>query len=187
MRLLRVLLITVFALSSIGLAQAKVLVDMSSDFKNWRDESSNPGFNAEFKMSKEKKYGIISLAPDHKFGKVMSPEEGVTVNIDENTKIFIKLKEDIEDGSVTVNLMTAAEPYDAHKIIGSVDKKGVYFAKIAEKTPWSGKHSFWVEVWLGGENNPKARLSGLKITDGKKTVKKKMRKVKKRSAVKKSK
>ncbi|MBN1595273.1 hypothetical protein JW933_05025, partial [candidate division FCPU426 bacterium] len=98
---------------------------------------------------------------------------------------YVKLQNDINDGSITINLMTAAEPYDAHKIIAAVDKKGVYSAKIAEKTPWTGKHSFWVEVWLGGENEPVAKISGIKITDGKKTVNTKV--IKTRKIIKKAK
>jgi hypothetical protein len=177
MKIFKTFLLFAFLVVPFTSAHAKVLIDMS-DFKNWRDADSNPGFNAQVTVDKENNYSIIALTGDKKFGKVMSSQKGLTVKIEEKTKFYIKLKEDIQDGSITVNLMTAGEPYDAHKLIAAKDKRGVYSARIADKTPWFGEYTFWIEIWLGGDNDPEAVISSIKITDGKKTIAK--TKVKKR-------
>jgi hypothetical protein len=171
MKILRILAAMVFTLSLICSAHAKII--FKDKFEDWRDEDSNPGFNGEFKLDKENMVGIIKVAPEKQFGKVMSDEEGITTKIGEKTKLYFKLLEDIDGGDITVNLMTAGEPYDSHEILSKLKKKGIYRVVLSEKVPWTGEHKFWVEIWIGGESGKtKAKFAPIKISDGKKAAKK---------------
>ncbi len=188
MKFLKVFLTAVFALGIVASVQGKNLY--KDDFSDWRDESTNPGFKAKFELDEKNEIGIITAIPEKKIGKVMSSEAGITINIEENTELSLKLLDDISQGSITVKLMTAGDPYDSHKLIAEASDKGVYTAKLAEKTPWPGQeeHTFWIEIWIGGEENPVAKISDVCITDGKKIVAKekgRKSKIKKKSRIKK--
>ncbi len=160
MKRLKVLLAGMMILSLAGAVQAKVL--FQEDFNNWRDEGTNPGFNA----SKEVDKGVLTIKTnaENNFGKVMSAESGIELNIDEKTTISFKLLADIPKGDIKINLMTNGEPYDSHEILKAY-KAGEYTTVISSKTPWSGKHSFWVEIWLEGFDRV-AKITDFKVTDG---------------------
>jgi hypothetical protein len=145
-----------------GAVQAKVL--FQDDFSNWRDETTNPGFNATKELDKEKGVLTLKTNTENNFGKIMSAENGITLNIDENTTFSFKLLSDIPKGDLKINLMTSVEPYDSHEII-QIDKAKEYSISIASKTPWSGKHSFWIEMWVEGFDRT-AKITDLKFTDG---------------------
>jgi hypothetical protein len=142
--------------------QAKVL--FQEDFNNWRDETTNPGFNANKELEKEKGILTIKTNTENNFGKIMSAENGITLNIDENTTLSFKLLNDIPKGDLKINLMTSVEPYDSHEVI-RVDHAKEYTVQIAGKTPWNGKHSFWIEMWIEGFDRT-AKITDLKFTDG---------------------
>jgi hypothetical protein len=142
--------------------QAKVLYQ--EDFNNWRDETTNPGFNATKELEKEKGVLTLKTNTENNFGKIMSAENGITLNVDENTTLSFKLLGDIPKGDLKINLMTSSEPYDSHELI-RVDKAKEYTVQIAGKTPWTGKHSFWIEMWIEGFDRS-AKISDLKFTDG---------------------
>lgn len=167
MKVLKLGLTMVLALGLVSSLQAKVLYQ--DDFSNWRDETNNPGFNAKIKADSSSKSAVVTTSPENTYGKVMSPEGGISVDINENTEITFELMGDIPKGDVKFNLMTAADPYDSHEVIPAQSKKGVYKAKLAEKTPWSGNHKFWVELWLEGADRT-AKIANLKITDGQEEV-----------------
>lgn len=173
-RLLAMMVALSFILASSG--HAKIL--WQSDWKNWRDQSSNPGFDANLEVDEQKSVGVVKTDSETSYGKIMSPEAGINQVLDENTTLNLELLEDIPEGDIKVDLMTAAEPYDSHTIIGPIDKKGVYSVKINEKAPWTGNHSFWVAIWLEGFNRT-AKIGKIQITDGKKMVKKRVVKQKK--------
>ncbi|MCD4814480.1 hypothetical protein K8S19_12420 [bacterium] len=181
MKVLKILLVATFAISLSALVQAKVL--WSNDFSGWRDQSTNPGFDANMKVDTEKKIGTITTPEDTSYGKIMSAEEGIEIEVTEDTIFEIDIKEDIPEGALKINLMSNTEPYDTHEIIPATDKKGIQRVKIAEKTPWRGKHGFWISIWLEGFGRT-AMVSDIKITDGKlaekKVVKKKKTAKKKR-------
>jgi hypothetical protein len=150
-------------LGLVGIAQAvQAKILYQEDYSNWRDEGTNPGFNAFKEVDK----GMMTIKTntENNFGKIMSAENGISVNIDENTIISFRLLADIPKGDIKVNLMTNSEPYDSHELFKAY-KAGEYSAKIAGKTPWSGKHSFWIEIWLEGFERV-AKISDLKISDG---------------------
>jgi hypothetical protein len=144
-------------------AQAKVLYQ--DDFSNWRDEKTDPGFNATHEVDKEKGIVTVKTGSDINFGKVMTAEGGITATIDEGTTVSFKLLADIPKGDIKIHLMTAGEPYDSHEAIRAY-KAGEYSATIASKTPWTGKHTFWLEIWLEGFDRI-AKITDVKITDGK--------------------
>lgn len=189
MKAIRITMAILFMAMLAGSAQAKVLWE--NDWKNWRDQDTNPGFDATLEVNEKKNIGIARTDEETSYGKVMSPEEGINITIDKDTTITLELLVDIPEGDIKVNLMTAAEPYDGHTVIDATDKKGIYKAKIAKKTPWTGKHTFWVAIWVEGFDRV-AKIGRIQITDGKKitkrtTTKKKKVVRKKKSSRKKSK
>lgn len=163
MRLIKLALAGVFAIGLAAAAQAKVLY--KEDFSNWRDETTNPGFKATISVDKETNVATIATDAENTFGKVMSPENPISMDITEQTTITYTLNEDIQRGDLKLNLMTAGEPYDSHEVITAQARKGTFKAKIADKVPWTGSKQFWVEIWLEGTDR-KAKISNVKITDG---------------------
>jgi hypothetical protein len=149
-----------------GSSQAMTL--WKNDWKNWRDQASNPGFDATLQIDEQKGIGTAKTDADTSYGKIMSPEAGINILLNENTTLIVELLEDIPEGDIKVDLMTAAEPYDAHTVIGPVDKKGTYKVKITEKAPWTGNHGFWISIWLEGFDRT-AKIGKIQITDGKNT------------------
>jgi hypothetical protein len=147
-----------------GSSQAKVL--WQNDWKNWRDQNTNPGFDASLNVDEKTGVGTVHTDADTSYGKIMSPEPGINLELDANSTLTLELMEDIAEGDIKVDLMTSTEPYDSHTIIGPIDKKGQYVIKITEKTPWNAKHGFWITVWLEGFDRT-AKIGKISITDGK--------------------
>lgn len=170
MKLRYVAVISVLTLFVAGSSQAKVL--WQNDWKNWRDQNTNPGFDATLDVDEQKNIGVAKTDAETSYGKIMSPEAGISMELDASTTLHLELLEDIPEGDIKVDLMTSAEPYDSHTILGPLDKKGTYTVKVTEKTPWTGKHGFWVTIWVEGFDRT-AKIGKIAITDGKQTVKKK--------------
>lgn len=175
--------ISLLSLFVAGSSQAKVL--WQNDWKNWRDQNSNPGFDATLEVDDQKGVGTAKTDAETSYGKIMSPEAGINLELDASTTLHLELLEDIPEGDIKVDLMTSAEPYDSHTVLGPVDKKGTLTVKIAEKTPWTGKHGFWITVWLEGFDRT-AKIGKIAITDGKVSVKNTKGNVKRKKVVKKA-
>jgi len=162
----RILLVIFFMLSASNILIAKTLY--KTDFSNWRSEATDPGFNANLRIEgkKARKIAIINTAAGASYGKVMSEEKAISLQVNQKLELSLELLNNIPKGDIKVNLMTAQEPYDSHEIISAKTKKGIYKVKLYSKVPWSGKHKFWIEIWIEGEKKV-AEIANVKITDGK--------------------
>ena len=181
MRWIKFLSAGILTIGLVATAQAKVLYQ--EDFQDWRDENTNPGFNANFEYDKDDEVAVIKTGSDINFGKVMSAEQGITMEIDEDATLAFKVLEDIPKGNLKVHLMTAGEPYDSHEMI-RVFKKGDYKVKLAEKTPWTGEHTFWLEMWVEGFDRT-VKITDVRFTDGEEEVEKSSSKKTKKSSTRK--
>jgi len=151
----------VFMAICLGLAASAWAVDFySADFSGWRDKSTSPGFNAV--LAKSGKKIKISVPKEVKFGKVMSPEEGISMNVTPNLILQITIDSLDEGSAVSVEATTAAPPYDTHKILNNLTKSGTHNVSLGSAANWSGPKSFWISIWVEGSGKS-ATISQLRI------------------------
>lgn len=118
------------------------------DFKNWRDNSTDPGFNTQVKSSG----GKLVITSDSEYGKSMSKIEPITLNVTKLTEMVVEVDRIDSGATATISLMSAYEPFDTFQIARVQDKGGVYTANVNSITGWAGVNSVWIVVWLEGKD-----------------------------------
>ncbi len=118
------------------------------DFKNWRDNSTDLGFNTQVQVQGRR---LKISTPNVAYGKAMSKADPITINITRKTEIVIKVDRIAPDTIATVYLMHAYEPYNSYRVAKLQGKSGEYKANVHELTGWKGVTSMWIKVWLEGE------------------------------------
>lgn len=117
------------------------------DFSHWRDETTNPGFNA---WLQSRAASLFFETKEASFGKVMSDLTPIRVKITKATQIILRVKQ-ISPGCVgTVRIMNAYEPYDVYQV-ASIRKRGEYLAPLQKISGWEGDTNLWIEIWLEGK------------------------------------
>ncbi len=134
-----------------------------AEFKGWRDNRTNPDFHAL--LERHEKQALISVPGSFEYGKVMTPEKAIAMNITSGLVLQIIIDEISEDGSMDVELMDAHRPYAGYKILNGITQPGIYSVSIMKSTPWKEIKDFWVTLWLGG-SGAEAKVSQLRIGEG---------------------
>lgn len=117
-------------------------------FDHWRDQSTDPGFNTSVQASGS---SLRITALNAAFGHAMSKPDPITINITKKTEMSLMVDR-LDLGAIaTVRLMSAYEPYDSYQVARIQNKLGEYRGSLTELTGWQGLTSFWIEVWVEGD------------------------------------
>jgi hypothetical protein len=119
------------------------------DFRNWRDNASDPGFNTTVRSAKDE---LTVTTLDVDYGKAMSKSDPITINITKQTEVVVNVASLDPGGAATVSLMSAYEPYDAYQVARIEGKPGEYKANVNKLSGWLGVSSVWIVVWSEGKN-----------------------------------
>jgi hypothetical protein len=142
-----------FPLFLLAMAPAAMAADFyTADFQGWRDNRTNPGFNATLTLDGSQ--AKVQVAGTAKFGKVMSPEEPVFMRV--TPTLILQLTVDaLPEGAVlNVSVTNASTPYDDHRVLSSITKPGTYNASIGRTSSWNGMKNFWVTFWVENASSP---------------------------------
>jgi hypothetical protein len=118
------------------------------DFRNWRDNSSDPGFNTTVRAAKDE-LSITTMDVD--YGKAMSKSDPITINVTRQTEVVVDVARIDPGGAATVSLMSAYEPYDTYQVARVEGKPGQYRANVSKLSGWLGVSSVWIVVWTEGK------------------------------------
>lgn len=132
----------------------------SADFKDWRDQRTDSGFNAQ--IDREDGKAKILVPPQYTYGKVMTPQSAISMAVTPSLILQVTVDEISADCALSVEIINAGPPYDGYKLITGVTQPGTYSASIGKVTEWTGDRNFWVAVWLEGSGKS-VLLSKLRI------------------------
>lgn len=157
--ILRILLTITLVLGALSPAFA---VDKfyNADFKGWRDNRTDSGFNA--KLEREGTKARISVSSPYQFGKAMTPAGPISMRFTPTLILQITVAELEEGGILSVEIVNAGPPYDGYKVLTDISQPGTYNTNIGKATEWTGNRNFWIAVWLEGTGK-EAVVSKLRI------------------------
>ncbi|MCK5242171.1 hypothetical protein KAR34_06955 [bacterium] len=138
-----------------------------AEFRGWRDENTSLGFHATIVGKKNE--ALVTVPIEYEFGKVMTKEQGMTMDITPNLSLQITVDAITDESSLEVEIMESQPPYSGHKILKNIKDPGTYTIKLSEKTGWEGMRSFWVAIWLHGAG-AEAKVSKLQVGEGIKMI-----------------
>lgn len=132
----------------------------TADFKEWRDNRTDSGFNGTIEREGEK--ARIEVPAQFQYGKVMTPAAAISMAVTPTLILQLTVDEISPDSALSVEVVNAGPPYDGYKIITGVTQAGTFSASIGKVTGWSGNRNFWIAIWLEGSGKS-ALLSKLRI------------------------
>lgn len=130
------------------------------NFDKWRDNTTDPGFNAWVRVSRGK---LTIFTKKSAYGKAMSNKEPIILSLTPETEMVIRVSRIDHAAIGTVRVINAYEPYDAYQVAG-IREPGAFQVKLREITGWEGDTSLWIEVWLEGRRK-KMTLREIYVTD----------------------
>ncbi len=143
------LVISLLAFQTMAFSEEVSGVLFREDFKNWRDNSTDPGFNTRVR-SAGNKLTISTL--DVEYGKTMSKSEPITINFTKQTEVTVDIERIDAGATATISLMGAYEPYDTFQIARVEGKAGQYKVNVNKLSGWQGVSSIWIVIWMEGKN-----------------------------------
>ncbi|MCK5242172.1 hypothetical protein KAR34_06960 [bacterium] len=120
------------------------------NFKNWRDNLTDPGFNTYVK--KKGKQLIISTK-QAEYGKAMSQFDPITFKITERTDFVVKVSRVKQDTKASLRIMKAYEPFETIEFFKLEGEGGEFKSNLQELTGWEGETDMWLEIWLEGKHS----------------------------------
>ncbi|MBN1595272.1 hypothetical protein JW933_05020 [candidate division FCPU426 bacterium] len=144
--------------------------DFRKGINGWRTEASDMGFGSELDFAG--KYPRLRMVPGKRYCKLMSPADAIKTEITSNTQLEVALG-DMGTSKMKVELMISRDPYTAYTLIPDITKDGIYVMNISEKTEWEGPQEFWIQIWLGSEQDPEtekgAEIKHIRVFDAQKS------------------
>jgi hypothetical protein len=148
----------ILILSAINLYAAEKFYN--ADFKEWRDQRTNSGFNAQ--LDREEGKARIVVPAQFTYGKVMTPQAAISMSVTPSLILQVTVDEISPDSALSVEIINAGPPYDGYKLITGIIQPGTYSASIGKVTEWTGEKNIWVAFWLEGSGKS-ALISKLRI------------------------
>lgn len=118
------------------------------DFSQWRDETSDPGFNSLVSVGTK---GLVVATGQAAFGKTMSSLRPIALHITKDLQLVAEVDRLSPGGKATLRIMNANEPYETFDLV-RIEKPGAYTANLYDLTKWQGDTNLWLELWLEGKN-----------------------------------
>ncbi len=118
------------------------------EFSQWRDETTDPGFNSAVNGGPR---GLMVSTGQADFGKAMSGRQPIALTITRDLQLLAEINRLSPGGKATLRVMNANEPYEAFDV-ARIEKAGEYAANLHELTRWQGDTNLWLELWLEGKN-----------------------------------
>ena len=109
---------------------------------NWRDDGTNPGFNANI-TDLGGPYAIVEEVPGVDWGKVLSPV--LTLSIDDSPTLTAVVQSDAEFSNFVFGIQEEVAPYSYFEL-GRGYEAGIFVYDVQGITGWSGVHTFSVQV-----------------------------------------
>lgn len=132
----------------------------NADFKDWRDQRTDSGFNAQ--VDREEGKARVLVPTQFTYGKVMTPQAAIAMTVTSSLILQVTVDEISADSALSVEIINAGPPYDGYKLIKGITQPGTYSASIGKVTEWTGDRNFWVAMWLEGSGKS-ALVSKLRI------------------------
>jgi|GEM_PF-2363358 len=108
----------------------------------WRDENTDPGFNATIN-DQAGPYAVVQELPGVSWGKVLSPV--ITVNVDDAPTLTAVVQSDPEMSNFLFGIQQEEPPYAFH-LLGRGYDAGIFVYDYKGITGWSGVHAFSIQV-----------------------------------------
>jgi hypothetical protein len=128
----------------------------------WQDETDDNAFNVEIDYSYTTSYAVITRTAESTWGKVLSPQQFVDVDLHP----FIKINIPATSGAVTwkLGIQEKEGSFIHYDIQGSTYATGEFTYDYATITGWSGQHMFSVEIILEGSAGEYIEVDYLSIS-----------------------
>ncbi len=120
--------------------------DFDPAHAGWRDENSNPGFNAVF-TDIGGPYANVQESPGVAWGKVLSPV--LTINVDDSPTLTAVVQSDEILSNFVFGIQQETAPW-AYYELGRGYDAGIFVYDYAAITGWSGNQTF--SIMLGVES-----------------------------------
>lgn len=130
----------------------------------WRDESTDPGFNAYFEYAQNGTSADLIRNTVDAYGKTLSPSQSLDLSV----YPYLELKVDTLTSSTLwgIGIQELEGSYDHWTLATSQSSTGVFYYNIENATGWtSGTHAFSVELLSIGSGNKKVTYDYIQIMD----------------------
>lgn len=118
----------------------------SDDFEpiavGWRDDNTNPGFNATV-ADLSGPYAIVQELPGVDWGKVLSPV--LTMSVDDSPTLTAVVQSDAEMSNFVFAIQEEEGSYRYYEL-GRGYEAGIFVYNVKAITGWSGVHAFSIQV-----------------------------------------
>lgn len=114
----------------------------------WRDETTNPGFNA-YITDAPGPYVMIEEAPGVDFGKVLSPV--LTVDVDQAPTLTVVVIDDADNSNFLIGIQEEEGAYE-YRCLGRGYDGDVFQFNYKEMMQWTGVHSFSIQIGVESED-----------------------------------
>jgi hypothetical protein len=117
----------------------------------WRDDTTDPGFNATIVLDATKNLSRVSRTLSGVYGKVLGPSQTLDVDLFP----FIKISIDSLFNGCTwkVGVQNLASPYDYHDLNTSSNSIGDFIFDYSAITGWAGSKTFSVQITIEGSSS----------------------------------